>query len=344
MSQSPGSSSSPGLESPFRHPWVAAADQGPRFGVLLTGARGLTTPGGPDHGWLMHDDPLGLICGTARKAENLGYDAVFVPDTPRLFPEPIVTMAALATITSKIRIGSLVMVYAFRHPALVARMLTDIDRLSDGRLILGMGVGETEQEYATIDAHWDSVSERRAALGESIDLITRLWSGEAIDFRGQYVRATDMRIHPLPLQRPRPPILIGGSGEGTLRQVALLADACNIFGDPASVPRRLHLLHQFCDKADRPRHHILRSYYDFPVLAATRSAAQSKLEQAMSPEIRDYCANHGLLIVGTAEDAVAHYRSLIDAGIQYFTINVADTADYETLELLATQVIPRVAS
>jgi alkanesulfonate monooxygenase SsuD/methylene tetrahydromethanopterin reductase-like flavin-dependent oxidoreductase (luciferase family) len=330
----------PGLSA--RHPWVAEADHGPRFGVLLTGARGLTTPTGPEHGWLMHDDPLDTICRTARIVEDAGLDAVFVPDTPRLFPDPLVTLASLAATTSSVRLGSLVIVYAFRHPALLARMTADVDRLSDGRLILGLGIGETERQFATVDAAWGTIPERRAVLRESIDLLTRLWSGETTDFEGQHFKSTDMRIHPRPVQRPRPPILIAGSGDGTLRQVARQADVSNFFGNPASVPNRMETLDRICDEAGRPRNHILRSYYDYPVLAATRSAAESKLERVMDRDVIDYCIESGLLIVGTAEDAIAHYRALVAAGIQYFTVNIADTADDETLDLLATQVIPHL--
>src|SRR4051794_6565808 len=119
-----------------RHPWVADADRGVRFGVLLTGAKGLEGPGGLEHGWLIHRDPIGATLETARYAEELGFDAVFVPETPRLFPDPLVMLAAMAMQTSRIRLGSLVIVPAFRHPSLLARQTADVDRLSNGRLIL----------------------------------------------------------------------------------------------------------------------------------------------------------------------------------------------------------------
>jgi alkanesulfonate monooxygenase SsuD/methylene tetrahydromethanopterin reductase-like flavin-dependent oxidoreductase (luciferase family) len=325
-----------------RHPWVAQADAGVRFGVLATGARGLTSPEGGEHGWLMHDDPLQEIVATARVAEEVGLDAVFVPETPRLFPDPLVTLAALAMTTTRVRLGSLVIVAPFRHPALLARMVADVDRLSGGRVVLGLGIGETERQFRTIDARWGSVSARRAALGEAIEIMTRLWSSEPLTYEGRYYRVEDMRIAPGPRQSPRPPVLIAGSGDGTLEQVVRMGDACNLFGGPGQVDERLSRLDELCDAVGRPRNEVLRSYYDFPVLASSGAEAEAKLRRVMSEDVIAARGARGLLVVGRPDQAVAHYRSLIHAGVQYFTVNLADTADHETLRLLATEVVPRL--
>lgn len=327
-----------------RHPWVAEAAAGVRFGVLATGARGLTSPGGAEHGWLMHDDPLREILATARVAEEVGLDAVFVPETPRLFPDPLVTLAALAMITSRVRLGSLVIVATFRHPALLARMVADVDRLSGGRLVLGLGIGESERQFRTIDARWEGVAERRAALAEAIEIMTKLWTAEPLTYDGRHYRLEDMRVAPGPLQSPRPPILIAGSGDGTLEQVARLGDVCNLFGGPDQVHARLARLDELCDAAGRPRREVLRSYYDFPILATSEAEANAKLRRAMSEDVIASRGARGLLVVGTPDRAVAHYQSLVDAGIQYFTVNLADTADHETLRLLATEVVPRLTT
>jgi alkanesulfonate monooxygenase SsuD/methylene tetrahydromethanopterin reductase-like flavin-dependent oxidoreductase (luciferase family) len=329
-------------EGVARHPWVAEADLGVRFGVLLTGARGVTTPTGPEHGWLMHDEPLQEILSSAQIAEDSGLDAVFVPDTPRLFPDPIVALSALATTTEKIEIGSLVIVAPFRHPALLARMIADVDRLSGGRVVLGLGIGEAARQYATIDAPWGSVAERRERLGEAIQLMDHVWKGAPIRHSGRYYRAEDILVAPGPAQKPRPPFLIAGSGDGTLRQVAQLADACNLFGDPAHVGERFERLGNFCDDAERPQDEILRSYYDFPVLASTEAEANAKLRQVMSDDVIASRGARGLIVAGTPEQAIEHYRGLAKAGVQYFTANLADTADHETLKLLANVVVPGV--
>jgi alkanesulfonate monooxygenase SsuD/methylene tetrahydromethanopterin reductase-like flavin-dependent oxidoreductase (luciferase family) len=146
----------------------------------------------------MHDDPLREILATARVAEEVGLDGVFVPETPRLFPDPLVTLAALAMTTTRVRLGSLVIVAPFRHPALLARMVADVDRLSGGRLVLGLGIGETERQFRTIDARWGSVGARRAALGEAIEIMTKLWSSQPVTFEGRYYRVDDMRVAPGP--------------------------------------------------------------------------------------------------------------------------------------------------
>ena len=222
-------------------------------------------------------------------------------------------------------------------------MTADVDRLSGGRLVLGVGIGESERQYGTIDAAWASAGSRQAALGEAIAIVSGAWSGEPVTYRGRYHRATDLRVRPRPLQQPRPPIVIAGSGDGTLAQVARLADGCNLFGGGAErVRERLARLDRACDEAGRPRNEILRSYYDFPILAATADAAEAKLRRVMSEDRIASRRAMGVLMVGTPEQAVAHYRALIAAGIQYFTVNLADTADHETLRLLAEEVIPRL--
>jgi alkanesulfonate monooxygenase SsuD/methylene tetrahydromethanopterin reductase-like flavin-dependent oxidoreductase (luciferase family) len=292
----------------------------------------------------MHDDPLREILATARVAEAVGLDAVFVPETPRLFPDPLVALAALAMATTRVGLGSLVIVAPFRHPALLARTVADVDRLSGGRLVLGLGIGKTERQFRTIDAPWGSVAARRAALGETIEIMTGLWSGESLTYHGRHYRTEDMRVFPGPRQSPRPPLLIAGSGDGTLEQVARSADACNLFGGPAQVRARLARLDECCDAAGRPRAEVLRSYYDFPVLAATAAEAEAKLRRVMTDDVVAARGAQGLLVVGTPDQAVTHYRALIQAGIQYFTVNLADTADHETLQLLATAVIPRLAA
>jgi alkanesulfonate monooxygenase SsuD/methylene tetrahydromethanopterin reductase-like flavin-dependent oxidoreductase (luciferase family) len=323
---------------------VAQADAGVRFGVLATGARGLTSPGGGEHGWLMHDDPVREILATARVAEEIGLDTVFVPETPRLFPDPLVTLAALAMTTARVRLGSLVIVAPFRHPALLARMVADVDRFSGGRLVLGLGIGETERQFRTIDARWGSVATRRAALDEAIEIATRLWISEPLTFEGRYYRVEDMRVAPGPRQTPGPPLLIAGSGDGTLAQVVRRGDACNLFGGPDQVGERLARLDEICDAAGRPRNEVLRSYYDFPVLATSSAEAEAKLRRVMTEDVIAARGARGLLVVGTPDQAVAHYRSLVHAGIQYFTVNLADTADHETLRLLATEVVPRLTA
>lgn len=297
-----------------RHPWVAAADNGVRFGVLVMGAQRFTEAG-PGDGWAgaqMLDEPLQEMLATARVAEELGFDAVFVADAPRNFPDPLVSMTALALTTRRIWIGSAVLVPAFRPPALVARMTADIDRLSGGRVILGLGIGESAGQFGTIGATWGSASARQSALGEALDIVTGCWGAESFAYHGSYYQVEHMQVVPGPRQQPRPPILIGGSGDRTLAQVARHADACNLLDvTPEMVVERLAHLDRCCDAVGRPRNEVLRGCWD-------------------------------LLSIETPERAIAHYQGLIDAGIQYVIVAMEDTSDREMLHRLSTEVIPHL--
>jgi alkanesulfonate monooxygenase SsuD/methylene tetrahydromethanopterin reductase-like flavin-dependent oxidoreductase (luciferase family) len=325
-----------------RHPWVAAADEGVRFGVGVLGQKGFTALF-PEGGLVMYDEPLAAIVAAARDIEALGFDSVFVADNPHVLPDPLIAMTAIATATSRVRIGSGVLVTAFRHPALVARMVADIDRLSGGRVVLGVGIGESEEQFSRVEARWGSNAERRTALGEALEIISGSWGVESFTYRGRYYRTDNMHVVPGPLQQPHPPIMIGGSGDRTLAQVARRADACNLLYIPVEQVRaRLDYLDRCCDAVGRPREEVLRSYLEYVVLAPTSAEAEAKLHRSMTAARVDSMEAAGILYFGTPDAAVVHYRALIDAGVQYVIVAPPDTADHETLHLLANEVIPHL--
>jgi alkanesulfonate monooxygenase SsuD/methylene tetrahydromethanopterin reductase-like flavin-dependent oxidoreductase (luciferase family) len=121
-----------------RHPWVAKADAGVRFGVQLAYARGFADDPFRE---LYHDDLVPEILEMGRRAEALGFDGVFGPDHPLRAPDPWVVLSGLATTTQRVYLGSVVKCVFYRHPTLVARLASDLDRLSGGRLMLGLGIG-----------------------------------------------------------------------------------------------------------------------------------------------------------------------------------------------------------
>ncbi|MFE7741203.1 LLM class flavin-dependent oxidoreductase [Nocardia sp. NPDC057455] len=155
------------------------------------------------------------VADLARRAEEAGWDGFFVWDHV-VFPygavevaDPWLLLTLIADATTRIRLGPLVTPVARRRPGTLARQTTSLDRLSRGRLVLGAGLGFTlEAEYGT----WGEPAEPREVAGrldEGLALLTELWSGEKVDFRGAHLRASDVTFHPTPVQRPRPPIWIG---------------------------------------------------------------------------------------------------------------------------------------
>jgi probable F420-dependent oxidoreductase len=156
----------------------------------------------------------------ARRVESLGYTALYVTDhlTRQLAPMP--ALAAAAAATERLRIGTYVLANDFRHPLLVAREAATLDRLSGGRLELGIGGGWMRSDYRQLGLPYDRPGIRIARLQESVGLLVRLLSGESVDHRGRFYTLAGAEVGPLPVQRPHPPLVIGGGGPRLLRLAA----------------------------------------------------------------------------------------------------------------------------
>ena len=325
-----------------RHPWVAEADRGVRFGVQL----------------VVGPEALSNLLATGRLVEALGFDGLFIFDHPSLQADPWTSLSALAGVTERVRLGSVVNCVAYRHPAHLARLAADLDNLSSGRLMLGLGIGWLEPEFRAFDVPFRPAPERHAMLEEALAIIQGAWGPEPFSFAGRFFRTEALRIEPPPVQRPRPPIMIGGNGERvTLRHVARSADACNVselrevdgrmeaVGGADTVRRKLQALDRHCADVGRPPAEVLRTHFTLRLIVApTDQAAESKLARmrgqgSTSPATRR--AQPSALVTGAPERVAAHYQALVAVGVRYFVVQV-DSADHETLRLLATEVMPRL--
>jgi probable F420-dependent oxidoreductase len=166
----------------------------------------------------------------ARTLEDLGYATLTVPDhlTDLLAPIPAVLSAAAAT--THLRVGTNVLNNDFRHPVLVAREAATVDLLTEGRLQLGLGAGHMQAEYDQAGWRFDVGGTRVQRLAEAVTIIKGLFKGEPVTFAGQHYRVTGHTIHPLPVQRPHPPLLIGGNGRRLLTLAAQEADIVGFTG------------------------------------------------------------------------------------------------------------------
>lgn len=166
----------------------------------------------------------------ARKIEALGYDTLTLPDhlTDRIAPMPALVSAAEATKT--LRVGTNVLNNDLRHPVLVAREAAAVDLLTDGRFQLGLGAGSIRSEYDQAGLGFDSGGTRVERLEEAVRIIKGLLNGEQLTFAGKHYRVTGHAIAPLPVQRPHPPILIGGNGRNLLALAAREADIVGFSG------------------------------------------------------------------------------------------------------------------
>src|SRR3712207_5787979 len=207
----------------------------------------------------------------AQACEHAGLDSVWFADH-FMFPDKadlaqevpvfdcLVALAAIATSTSRIRIGELVVGVPYRNPALLAKMLTTLDVISHGRTIVGLGAAWHDQEFAAYGWPFPSVRERMEMLEEAVQIVDRMMTQRPANFSGKHYRVTNAFNDPRPVQQPRPPIMIGGSGEKiTLRIVAQYANFCNVGGDPATVRHKYAVLRQHCERVGRSYDTITRS-------------------------------------------------------------------------------------
>jgi alkanesulfonate monooxygenase SsuD/methylene tetrahydromethanopterin reductase-like flavin-dependent oxidoreductase (luciferase family) len=308
------------------HPWVAEGARRVRFGL---------------YGGLTPDWPRSLEW--VQLAEELGFDSFWLPDHPVAHGQDCWTyLAALATGTRRIRLGSLVSCVYYRALALLARIVADVDMISSGRIVLGLGIGDIEREFAQLGLAYPPVHERQAALEEALQVLPRLLGGEEVTLWGAHVRVDSAVIRPGPSQTPRVPILVAGGGEKvTLRHVAQYADASN-FGAGNTigsawtvddVRRKYVALGRHCEAVGRPYDSVLRTYFggvlEFGESVQTR-------EEHFSTAFGQYLVLHG-----DPKGAVVRYRAFVEAGVRYFI--VVGLADAKALRLFAEQVVREVA-
>jgi probable F420-dependent oxidoreductase len=171
----------------------------------------------------------------ARGAEDLGYSTLFIPDHFVDHPlAPIPAMAAAAAVTTTLRVGALVLGNDYKHPVVLAREAATIDLLSDGRLELGLGAGWMTADYEKSGLQLDKPSVRIARLAESITILKGLFADRPFTFHGEHYTITDLEGTPKPVQRPHPPLIIGGGGPKIL---ALAAREAAIVGINANLRR-----------------------------------------------------------------------------------------------------------
>ena len=287
----------------------------------------------------------------ARRCEDLGigsvwlYDHLYAPGAANLDSLEAWTLAtALLSNTTRLRVGHLVLCNQFRHPVLLAKMATSLDHISGGRLELGLGSGSIEDEHSRAGLHWGTFAERSARLAETLEILTRAFAGDTVDFIGEHYSVTGMPVWPGPVQSPRPPITIGGSGERyTLPLVARYADVWNVptyaLGE---LDHKLSVLRSLCDDIGRDPDTIAMSIEAVMALAADQAALPGVREVA---EKRFGNPAFGLReggLIGTPETIADRLRQLSDKGFGQVVLFTHDRASDPTLELLASEVIARL--
>ena len=294
-----------------------------------------------------YDDLLAV----ARTAEDLGYGAFFRSDhylamgTDGL-PGPTdawVTLAGLARDTSTIRLGTLMTSATFRHPGPLAITVAQVDRMSGGRVELGIGAGWFEAEHTAYGIPFPGTRERFDRLEESLAVVTGLWTtpeGERFDFAGTHYRLEDSPALPKPEQSPRPPVLVGGTGRRrTPALAARYADEFNVPFESVDETRVLFdRVREACETEGRDPSTMAWSNA-LVVCVGDEESQIARRAAAIGREVEELRENG---LAGTPGEVVEKIGRYAEAGTERIYLQVLDLSDLDHLELVAEKVMPQL--
>jgi F420-dependent oxidoreductase-like protein len=283
----------------------------------------------------------------ATRAEELGYDSIWVYDHVHNVPRPAheavfecwTTIAAVSQLTSRIRLGQMVGCNSYRNPALLAKITSTVDVVSGGRLDWGIGAGWYENEYRSYGYEFPSPRDRIGMLREAVEIVRSMWTQPETTFNGEHYEVSRANCDPKPLQDPHPPIWIGGGGEQlTLRVVARHADCSNFGGNPEQWAHKRDVLRDHCAAVGRDPDEIRMTWSPEVFVRSTEAEIEAAGTRSLwGEEASSWRAGN---LVGTPEQVAEKVRTYLDLGCGGFVPWCADYPDTETLELFATEVVP----
>jgi F420-dependent oxidoreductase-like protein len=289
-----------------------------------------------------------MLSERAVAAEQAGFHSFWLADhmwargMPDLeYLESWTALTALAMRTTRLRLGVLVLCNSYRNPALVAKMAASFDRISNGRLELGIGAGWMDEEYRGYGYHFPATRVRIEQLEEGLEVIRRLFTESRSTFQGKYYALDDAPNNPKPVQSPAPPITIGGAGERLLlKVVAKYADRWNCpMNNGFELPHKLEVLRSHCAEAGRDPADITVSEQVLVVLGADEADFQRRWTTAKQV-LGGFADLDAVAVRGTPEAVVEGLRAKIANGVRLFTIMFGDFAPPETLRLFGERVLP----
>jgi F420-dependent oxidoreductase-like protein len=269
----------------------------------------------------------------ATAAEAAGFSSIWVMDHFRQIPmfgpawqdmlESYTTLAFLAGVTERVRLGTLVTGVTYRNPAHLGKIVATLDVVSGGRAVCGLGLGWFAEEHAAYGWPFPPTSERYALLEDTLELLPLLWGKGTPAFRGRVIEVPEALCYPRPLQA-HVPILVGGNGERrTLRLVARYADACNVIGEAEVVRRKVAALHAHCDDVGRDRTAVEVTQLS-TTLAGRDAREVAALVETLRPRRRSAERYATSVNAGTVADQIGRFRALADAGVQTAIVSLPD--------------------
>jgi F420-dependent oxidoreductase-like protein len=260
-----------------------------------------------------------------RHVERTGWDIAcvtdhFMPNTKEregAMLESWSTLSALAALVPRIRLGTIVLGNTYRHPAVVAKMAAQVDIISGGRLILGLGAGWQENEHEAYGIPFHTMRERLERLDEACHVIRSLWTSRRSTYAGRYYRLSDAPLDPKPVQTPHPELMIGGGGERvTLRIVATHADHWNVWGGPRVLAQKGAVLDAHCAAVGRDPMRITRSG-NMALLITDRPAEVDRLAETIATRMGRHAADaRDTCLAGTPDQIREQLHRLRAAGVE----------------------------
>jgi F420-dependent oxidoreductase-like protein len=295
-----------------------------------------------------YDDLLAV----ALEAERLGFGAFFRSDhylhmgAVSGLPGPTdawITLAGLARETTTIRLGTLMSAATFRLPGPLAIAVAQVDAMSGGRAELGIGTGWFATEHAAYGIGFPSLGERFERLGEQLEIITGLWEtplGGSYSFEGRHYQLSDSPALPKPVQRPRPPVLIGGGGKVRTPQLAarFAAEFNMPFNGLEATTAQFDRVREACERSGRDRESIILSAAQVLCVGENEAEIGRRAKQ-IGREVSELRANG---LAGTVDEVVTKIRSFADIGARRMYLQVLDLSDLDHIRLVAQQVMPQV--
>ena len=310
----------------------------------------------------------------AQAAEALDYDYIVFPDhivlegperqqDPHALAWDMVSMAAwIIGATKKIRVGHLVLCNLFRHPAITAQSLTTLDHLSNGRLLAGLGSGWTETEFEMTGIPFPPITERLRMLDEALTVIKSLWTREQTTFDGEFYHLKDAILWPKPIQKPCPPIIVGGGGKGLLRLAAKHADFLNIIPDAGKAGKvsidklkemtdvayqeKIRFVHEEAKRHGRNPDAIRISSFLFAFNLTDTQAAARQMAEAMAPMFQlspEAVLNSPMVLIGTPDDCIKELKRRVQNwGVTQFMFSAFGAVDEKMMRRLKEEVIAHV--
>jgi len=301
----------------------------------------------------------------ARSVDELGFDSGWIVDHFMLGQDNAIfeswtSLSYLAAVTSKLQLGPFVLCNSYRNPALVAKMATTFDIASGGRLYLGLGAGWHSEEYAAYGYRFPPAGERVDSLRETLSVIKMMFTQEVSSFSGKYVHVENAVNRPQPLQKPRPPIMVGAYGDRMLRLIAEEADGWCISGlpgDPSDATpdvfkKRSEYLDKCCEKIGRSPDEIDRIWTGHVIIADDVVAARRRIEFVRDKIARAVDSGQMMkvdpdrmiqsFVRGTPIDCFSQMKELCIAGAINFVLYFDDFPETAGLELFSRTVLPRL--